>query len=63
MMGCGTAFNLNGSWEVTQLFPHLQSIVEEYYENFDGTPVADSLKLDGAVIASEEEEEASNLPK
>lgn len=59
MMDCGMAFNLNGCWEVRQLFPYLQAIVEKYPENFDGTPVADSLELDGAVTQSEEEEEAS----
>lgn len=55
MMGCGMALNLNGRWEVRQLFPHLQSIVARYPDNFNGTPVADSLELDGAVTESEEE--------
>lgn len=53
MMGCGMALNLNGQWEVQQLFPHLQEIVKKYPDNFGGTPVADSLKLDGAVTESE----------
>lgn len=59
MIGCGMALNLNGVWEVRQLFPHLQEIVRKYKDNFDGTPVADSLELDGQVTESEEEDEAS----
>lgn len=53
MIGSGMALNLNGQWEVRQLFPHLQEIVKKYSENFAGTPVADSLKLDGDVTENE----------
>ena len=53
MIGSGMALNLNGQWEVRQLFPHLQAIVSKYNENFQGTPLADSMKLDGEVTESE----------
>lgn len=53
IIGSGMALNLNGQWEVRQLFPHLQTIVQKYADNFQGTPVADSLKLDGAVTESD----------
>ena len=53
MIGSGMGLNLNGQWEVRQLFPHLQNIVQKYPENFQGTPVADSLKLYGEVTESE----------
>lgn len=55
MIGCGMALNFNGLWEVRQLFPHLQSIVSKYADNFNGKPVADSLELDGAVTESDGE--------
>lgn len=29
MIGCGLALNLNGQWEVQQLFPHFQEIVKK----------------------------------
>jgi len=58
MMGSGMALNPNGRWEIQQLFPHLQAIVAKYEDNFKGTPVADSLKLDGEVTESEDEENA-----
>lgn len=35
------------------LFPHFQAIVMKYLENFQGTPVADSSKLDGEVTESD----------
>ena len=53
MIGSGMGLNLNGQWEVRQLFSHLQNIVQKYHENFQGTPVADSLKLYGEVTESE----------
>ena len=53
MIGSGMGLNLNGKWEVRQLFPHLQNIVQKYPENYQGTPVADSLKLYGEVTESE----------
>ena len=53
MIGSGMALNLNGQWQVRQLFPHLQIIVDKYPANFQGTPVADGLKLDGGVTESE----------
>ena len=52
MIGSGMALNLNGEWEVCQLFPHLQAIVAKYNEKFQGTPMADGLKLDGEVTES-----------
>lgn len=53
-MGCGMELNLNGLREVRQLFPHLQEILHKYPDNFNGTPVADSLELDGAVTESDD---------
>lgn len=53
MIRCGMALNLNGRWEVKQLFPHLQDIVKKYEETFNGTPVADSLALDGELTQFE----------
>lgn len=53
MIRCGMALNLNGQWEVKQLFPHLQTIVAKYRENFDGKEVADSLLLDGELTESD----------
>lgn len=55
MIRCGMALNLNGQWEVKQLFPHLQEIVRKYEENFNGKTVADSLLLDGEITESESE--------
>lgn len=46
---------INWVWHVKQLFPHLQSIIVKYKENFDGKPVVDSLELAKAVTESEQE--------
>ena len=53
MIRCGMALNLNGQWEVKQIFPHLQEIFKKYEENFKGLPVSDSLALDGEVTESD----------
>jgi len=55
MIRCGMACNLNGIWEECQLFPHLQSIISKYRENFEGKSVADSLEIDGAVTETDED--------
>ena len=57
MIRCGMALNLNGRWEVKQLFPHLQEIVKKYEENFNGVPVTDSLALDGEITQSDSDNE------
>ena len=36
MIRCGFAKQANGLWEVRQLFPHLQNIIEKHRECFDG---------------------------
>lgn len=43
MVRCGLAKQANGLWEVRQLFPHLQNIVQKHRENFDGVD-PDSVK-------------------
>lgn len=55
MIGCGMALNLNRRWEIQQLFLYLQEIVAKFHKTFNGTPVADSLELDGAVTESEDD--------
>lgn len=55
MMGCGMARSLNGMWDVRQLFPELPEILKKYRDKFDGRPVEDSLRLDGAVTESDSE--------
>lgn len=52
MIRCGLARNLNGLWEVEQMFPHLQQIVPKYEENFNFVTVTDSIALDGEVTDS-----------
>ena len=52
IIGSAMAFNFNGQWEVRRLFPHLQTILGKYSENFQGTPIADSINLDGEVNQS-----------
>lgn len=52
---CGIACNLNGRWEVGQLYPHLQNIVSNYGDNFDGVPVSDSISIDGDATDSQSE--------
>lgn len=53
MIRCGMALNINGVWEETQLFPHLQNIVAKYRENFEGKSVEDSMDLDGEKTESD----------
>lgn len=56
MIRCGLAKNLNGVWELQQLFPHLQDIIKRFPENFEGTN-PDEVVADGG--ESEEETKAS----
>lgn len=51
--------DMYGRWEVRQLLPYLQTIVEKYLENLDGTSMVDSMHLGGVVTESENEELAS----
>lgn len=53
MIGFKMDLKFNGQWEVRQLFPNLQTILQKYPEKFQGTPVANSLKLDGEVMESD----------
>ena len=39
MIRCGLSKNLNGLWEITQLFPKLQNIIKKYRSHFEGAPV------------------------
>jgi DDE superfamily endonuclease len=39
MIRCGLSLNLNGIWEISQLFPHLQEIIKENLDYFNGLPV------------------------
>ena len=39
MVRCGLSKNLNGVWEVKQLFPKLQELVKGHKSYFDGEPV------------------------
>lgn len=55
MIGSGMALNLNGKWEVDQIFPHLTNIVNKCPEKFNGEPVVDSLKIDEDVKESEDD--------
>lgn len=34
MIRCGLALGINGTWDVQQLFPHLQEIVAKYEQHF-----------------------------
>lgn len=36
MIRCGMGFNLNGNWEIEQLFPKLQEMVRKYPVDFSG---------------------------
>lgn len=45
----------HGDLEKEQLSPHLQDIISKYKENFNGMPVAKSLKFDGEVTETDEE--------
>lgn len=36
MIRCGMALDVDGSWNVTQLFPHLQELVAKHREYFEG---------------------------
>ena len=36
MIWCGLALELNGSWNVRQLFPHLQDIIAKHLQYFQG---------------------------
>lgn len=58
LTGCGFALNPNGQLEVQNLFPHLQKIVKKYPDNFDGTSVTDSIKMDDIFTESKDEKEA-----
>jgi len=40
MIRCGMALGVDGSWNLDQLFPHLQEIVAKYRLYFDGQNVA-----------------------
>lgn len=61
MIRCGLAMNLNGRWEVQELFPHLREIVQKYKENVDGKPVADSVDLDQGVTEYDFQKKVINL--
>ena len=39
MIRCGLALGLDGSWNVTQLFPHLQEIIAKHLQYFQGQDV------------------------
>ena len=39
MIRCGLAKDITGSWSESQLFQHLQNIINDYREYFDGKPV------------------------
>ena len=39
MIRCGLSLNINGIWEISQLFPHLQEIIKENLDHFQGTSV------------------------
>lgn len=39
MIRCGLSLGIDGTWSVTQLYPHLQEIVKKHRSHFDGEPV------------------------
>ena len=39
MIRCDLALNTNGCWELTQLFQHLQDIIQRYPTEFSGSKV------------------------
>ena len=39
MIRCGLALDKNGCWEITELFQHLQDIIQLYPTKFAGSPV------------------------
>lgn len=47
MIRCGLDPNQNGIRELGQRFPHLQEIGKKCKKNFDGTPKACTMELDG----------------
>ena len=41
MVGCGLSVDDDGAWRIQQLFTHLQKIVEQYPDHFNGVKSAD----------------------
>lgn len=39
MIRCGLALGLDGTWNINQLFPHLQDIIAKYPQHFEGLEV------------------------
>lgn len=62
MIRCGMSLNLNGNWEVPQLFPKLQNIVRKYRNHSDGEPVYVQEGADGCeeALGVGQGEEAAN---
>jgi hypothetical protein len=44
MIRCGMALDVDGSWSVNQLFPHLQDIVAKHVQYFQGQDVPDHVR-------------------
>jgi hypothetical protein len=44
MIRCGMALDIDGSWSVNQLFPHLQDIVAKHVQYFQGQDVPDHVR-------------------
>lgn len=38
MIRCGLCLDLNGIWQVSQLYPHLQEIIRKYPDDFNNAP-------------------------
>ena len=36
MIQCGLALDIDGTWRINQLFPHLQEIIAMHQQYFDG---------------------------
>jgi hypothetical protein len=45
MIRCGMTLALDGTWSVAQLFPHLQGIVAEHDQYFQGRDVLDNVRV------------------
>lgn len=39
MMRCGLSLGIDGTWSVSQLYPHLQDIIKKHEAHFEGEPV------------------------
>ena len=66
MIRCGLSLNVSGEWEEKQLFPHLQNIIKEHREYFEGKLVsveAAQASLEEVKEVEEIEDPSSPVPK